>query len=84
MASLVYSLCAVTSGLCTVMLVFRYRSRRDRLILWTALCFCGLTINNVLLFADYVVVPAVDLSLYRSGSAAAAMIVMVAGLIWES
>jgi hypothetical protein len=84
MPSLVYSLCAVTSAWCTVLLLLRYRERRERLLLWSALCFGGLAFNNLLLFADYVVFPAIDLSLYRSASAAAAMMVLLVGLIWES
>jgi hypothetical protein len=84
MPSLVYALCAVTSLWCTVLLLLRYRVQRERLLLWSALCFIGLALNNLLLFADYVVFPAIDLSLYRSASAAAAMLVLLAGLIWES
>jgi hypothetical protein len=80
----VYSLCAVTSLLCSILLLVRYRSRRERLLLWSAICFSGLALNNLLLFADYVVVPAVDLSPYRSASAAIATTVLLAGLIWES
>ena len=84
MPSLVYSLCALTSVWCTVLLLLRYRVQRQRLLLWSALCFGGLAVNNLLLFADYVVFPAIDLSPYRSASAAAAMVVLLAGLIWES
>jgi hypothetical protein len=84
MPSLVYTLCAVTSVWCAVLLLLRYRVQRERLLLWSAVCFGGLALNNLLLFADYVVFPAIDLSLYRSVSAAAAMLVLLAGLIWES
>ena len=37
MARVVYSLCALTSALCTLLLVVRYRAGRERLLLWTAL-----------------------------------------------
>ena len=84
MPSLVYSLCAVTSVWCAVLLLLRYRVQRERLLLWSALCFGGLALNNLLLFADYVVFPALDFSLYRSAAAAAAMLVLLAGLIWET
>jgi hypothetical protein len=57
---------------------------RLRLLLWSALCFAGLTLNNVLLFCDKVVVTDVDLSLLRSSSALASVLVLLYGLIWES
>jgi hypothetical protein len=83
MPSLVYSLCALTSVLCCVLLLRRYRRRRERLLLWSAICFCGLAVNNLLLFADYVVIPTVDLSLLRAAAAAGAAFVLLLGLIWE-
>ena len=83
MSSAVYALCAVTSLFCAVLLTRSHRARRDRVLLWLGLCFWGLALNNVLLFADYVVVPAVDLALIRALSAAAALAVLVFGLIWD-
>jgi hypothetical protein len=43
-----------------------------------------LTCNNLLLFADLVVFPGVDLSLYRSLAAAGAIMLLLAALIWDS
>jgi hypothetical protein len=84
MASLVYALCAVTSGLCAVLLLRAYWSRPARLLLWSGIAFVGLTCNNLLLFADLVVLPGVDLSLYRSLAAASAIMLLLAALIWDS
>jgi len=47
-------------------------------------CFAGLTVNNLLLLVDLIVVPAVDLSLWRSTIALAAMVVLIYGLVWET
>ena len=49
MAAGIYSLCALTSITCLVLLWRRWRSTGARLLFWAALCFAGLTFNNVLL-----------------------------------
>jgi hypothetical protein len=84
MAEAVYLLCAITSVVCACLLVRAYRRRRVRLLLWSSLCFVGLALNNVLLFVDLVIVPSVDLTLWRSSLALAAIALLVYGLIWES
>jgi len=84
MAEAVYLLCAITSIVCAAMLFSGYRANRTRLLFWSSLCFAGLAMNNILLFLDLIIVPNVDLSLWRSGVALAAMILLLYGLIWES
>lgn len=84
MATLVYALCALTSLLCFALLVRGYRRSRARLLLWASLCFAGLTLNNVLLFIDVRVVPAVDLSAWRSLPALVGVMLLVYGLVWDS
>ena len=84
MAESVYALCAATSILCAVLLLKGYRTTRTRLLFWASLCFAGLAVNNVLLFIDLILVPDVDLFLWRSAAALAGMSVLLYGLIWES
>jgi Na+/melibiose symporter-like transporter len=85
MAETVYLLCAATSVACAGLLLRAYLRQRTRLLLWSSLCFGLLGINNILLFVDLSVVPsAVDLSLWRSGTALAGISVLLFGLIWES
>jgi hypothetical protein len=83
MAEFVYALCALTSIACVVLLMRGYRKRRTRLLFWSALCFVGLAINNILLLVDLYVVPNIDLFLLRTGVALAAVCVMLYGLIWD-
>jgi len=83
MAETIYLLCAATSVLCAVLLFNGYRASRTRLLFWSCLCFIGLALNNVLLFLDLVVVKP-DLSLLRTSVAAAAMLALCLGLVWES
>jgi len=84
MASLIYSLCALTSLTCLVLLWRSYRATHSRLLFWSALCFLLLTVNNVLLVLDKVVFPVeVDLTLWRLAAALAAVALLLFGLVWE-
>lgn len=80
----VYALCALTSLLCAALLGRAYRASGARLLLWSTVSFSLLTLNSVLLFLDLVTFPLVDLSLYRALLAAAAVMVLLSGLIWDS
>jgi hypothetical protein len=79
----VYILCALTSIACAVLLFRGYRRSRARFLLWCALCFVGLAANNVLLFLDLIVFVNIDLSVWRSATATAGLMVLVIGLVWE-
>ena len=84
MSSIVYALCALTSLACAVLLFRGYRQSRARLLLWSALCFTGLFLNNLLLFVDLSMAPSVDLSVWRTLPALAGISLLVYGLIWDS
>ena len=84
MAETVYFLGALTTLLCAVLLLRAYLRVRRKLLLWSGLCFAGLTISNALLFVDLVVTPPeVSLSLWRLATAAGAMALLLFGLIRE-
>jgi Family of unknown function (DUF5985) len=84
MALAIYSLCALTSAVCTYLLATAYRRSRYRLLLWSALCFAGLTLNNLMLWLDKLALSAIDLSIPRISMALLAMIVLLCGLTWDS
>jgi Family of unknown function (DUF5985) len=84
MAALVYTLCALTALFCAYLLLQAYRRGGYRLLLWSGLCFVGLTLNNLLLVLDKLIFPDVDLSIWRTSIALAAMTVLLYGLIWDS
>ncbi len=89
-AETVYVLCSLTSIACALLLLRGYVRTRVRLLLWSGLCFVGLTMNNVLLFIDKVVVPeiqtvaGVEFAVWRSLCALLALVVLLLGLIWDS
>jgi Family of unknown function (DUF5985) len=68
---------------CGVLLFRAYAAVRKRLLLWSAVCFCGLAISNLLVFVDLVLLPTVDLYILRLITAAIAMLLLLYGLIWE-
>lgn len=78
-----YVICALTSLVCAVLLFRGYRASRARLLFWAAVCFAFLALNNVLVFVDERVVPATDLSVWRSLPALIGVAVFVYGLVWE-
>ena len=84
MAPIIYLLCAVAAFLRAFLLLRAYRRGRYRLLLWSGLCFAGLTLNNLILVLDKVVLTGADLSIWRTSVALVAMIVLLYGLIWEA
>ena len=84
MGSLVYLLCAVAALVCSVLLLRAYHRAGARLLLWSGLCFGFLTLNNVLVAVDLVIVPHVDLFLLRNVSTLAGIVALLYGLIWEA
>ena len=79
----VYILCLITSVVCAGLLLRAYGRSRARLLLWTALSFACLAVNNLFLVGDKVVFPDVDLLPLRQLAAVAAIGVLLYGFIWE-
>ncbi len=82
MAPLIYTLCALTSLTCSVLLWRSHVATRSGLLFWSALCFLLLTGSNVLLVLDKIVLPDVQLTLWRLGLALAAVVLLLFGLVW--
>ena len=83
MAEWIYALCALTSLSCAYLLLRRYAASRSRILLWSGLCFVGLTLNNAMLVIDKVVFPLIDLSLWRRMPALVGMLLLLYGLIYD-
>lgn len=82
--TIVYVLCFLTSLACAWMLGRSYVTSGTRLLLWSAICFAFLALNNLLLVLDLVVWPNdVDLRLPRLLLALAAVASLVWGFVWE-
>lgn len=79
-----YVLALITCMACTALLLREYLRTRVRLLLWSTLCFVGLSINNALLVADLVLFPGYDLRILRAATALAGMACLLYGFIWEA
>ena len=87
MATVNFILCVLavlTCLTCTVLLFRGYRASGQRLLLWSALCFVFLTLNNLLLFFDLAVFAELDLRLYRLTAALVGLGFLLYGFIFES
>jgi hypothetical protein len=84
MAMAIYTLDALTALLCTVLLLRAYLRGRYRLLLWSSICFAGLTLTNILLVLDKIMLPTVDLTPWRTALALVAMAILLFGMIWDS
>ena len=83
-ADIIYVLCVATSLACAILLWRGYRRSRARLLMWSSLCFFGLALNNALLILDVRILPAVDLSIWRTVPALAGITLLVYGLVWDA
>jgi hypothetical protein len=83
MSEAVYSLCALTSIFCAVLLLRGFKKNGGRLLLWSGLCFCGLGVNNILLFISRGIPPETDLSVWRNLAGLVGISLLLYGLILD-
>lgn len=83
MPTLVYSLCFLTSAICAALLLRSYFLTKTRLLLWSAVAFICLAVNNFFVLGDMILFPDVNLLVFRHGAALAAVCVLIYGFIWE-
>jgi hypothetical protein len=81
---MVYLLSVLVTLACAYLLLRAYLRVRQRLLLWSGLCFVGLTMSNVIVVLDLLVLPNVNLYVWRLGAAAFSMLLLLYGLVWES
>ena len=79
----VYVLCLLTSGACAYLLARNYLRTGTRLLMWSALCFGLLALNNAVVFLDALVIHDTDLAVPRLSMSLAAVAVLLFGFIWD-
>jgi hypothetical protein len=82
MAGIIYGLCTVTALGCAFLLLRSYSRTKYRLLLWSGLCFIGLSLNNFLLILDHMM-STTDLSTIRLIPALVGIILLLYGLVFE-
>jgi len=83
MAAIIYTLCTLTSLLCAVLLLRSYFRSKYRLLYWAGICFVGITLNNMLLVADKLIFPNIDLFPFRVAVGFLALCFFMYGLIFD-
>jgi uncharacterized protein DUF5985 len=81
---LLFLFAALTSFACMALLFRGYARTGSRLLLFSALCFIFLTATNVLLFVDNVILPELDLRLYRLSASLIGIGCLLYAFIWEA
>lgn len=84
LAGAIYLLCDLTALLCAWLLLRAYRRSQYRLLLWGGVCFIGLTLSNVLLLIDKLIVPFIDLYSGRLVLTLLSLMVLLYGLVWDA
>jgi hypothetical protein len=79
-----YLLAVLTCLACTLLLWRSYARTGLRLLLWSALCFVGLTASNLLLFFDQLIFMELDLRVWRLAAALAGLAFLLYGFLFES
>ena len=79
-----YIVAVISSAACAGLLLRAYWQRPVRLLMWSGICFIGLTVNNIALFLDLVVFPEVDLRLARQLPALVGMMFLLYGFIYDA
>ena len=82
MVRVIYTLCTLTSLTCAWLLLRSFLHTKYRLLFWSGLCFVGLSLNNLLVVLDRIILPSMDLLRWRLVAALVAVSLLVYGLIW--
>lgn len=82
MVRVIYTLCTLTSLTCAWLLLRSYIRTKYRLLFWSGLCFVGLSLNNLLVVLDRIILPSIDLLLWRQVAGLVAVSLLVYGLVW--
>lgn len=82
--TVIYLLCLAASVGCASLLARSYFRSRTRLLLWSAICFLFIALNNLLVVVDLLVLPSIDLVPLRRLASLAAVSVLLFGFIWET
>jgi hypothetical protein len=74
----------LTVALCAVLLLRAYARVKSRLLLWSGMCFAGLTLANALVVVDLMIVPEFSFYIWRLSVSAVSILLLLYGLIFES
>jgi uncharacterized membrane protein YdjX (TVP38/TMEM64 family) len=82
--AVIYTLCFLTSSACAFLLARSFARTGMRLLLWSALCFLFLGLNNLAVIFDLILVPHADFQLIRVALSLIGVSLLLFGLVWEA
>lgn len=82
--TVIYTLCFLTSSACAFLLARSFGRTGMRLLLWSALCFLFLGLNNLAVIIDLLLVPQMDFQLLRVALSLIGVSLLLFGLVWEA
>jgi uncharacterized membrane protein YdjX (TVP38/TMEM64 family) len=82
--TVIYTLCFLTSSACAYLLARSFARTGMRLLLWSALCFLFLGLNNLAVIVDLLLMPHMDFQLIRVALSLAGVSLLLFGLVWEA
>jgi hypothetical protein len=83
MDGLIYTLCAVTAGLCAFFLLRGYLRTHMRLLLWSGMCFLLFGVSNLLNVVNHWWLTSADLMVQRLLVTLLGVMLLIYGLVWE-
>jgi hypothetical protein len=84
MPGFVYILCTITSLLSGTLMIRGARKHGNRMLFWSSLCFFAMAANNVLLYANFIIFPNVDLLTVARLVTLIGILFVNYGLIWHT
>ncbi|HUZ12648.1 MAG TPA: DUF5985 family protein [Caulobacteraceae bacterium] len=78
-AGIVYGLCLLTSLVCAALVLASWFRSRTRFLFWTGAAFVLLSINNLILLLDRVILLSIDFWPWRQIPAVLAVLVLLYG-----
>ena len=83
LAPVVYVLCTLSCTIVFLLLFRAYQRHRTHLLLWSALAFVALALNNLFVFIDVIILTEVDLQPLRDVFSLGAIGLLIYSFIWE-
>ena len=80
----IYTLCLIASAACALLLLRGFVRSQTRLLLWSGICFCFLSLNSLVVLFDLLIFADRDLQAWRHAASLMAVGVLLFGLVWES
>ena len=81
--SIVYALCFLTCAACAWLLMRSYRQAGGRMLFWAAICFLLLSINNLMVIIDILIIPDINLGVARLVAALPGVGLLIYGFVWR-